>query len=560
MKARLVLFASCCLLVIAGACRSGGRRPRAVVPPVPDSVAERLRADSIVKAREDSIRAATQAPATPPAAPAPQLPPKSTAASEPERQCTLDLTNTPQTRFGRVVDPATGTSFNTFGGGIAGNCRGQNIRITADSAESYDVNDLHLLIGSVRYRETKYEIDADRVTYFRAEERLLFQGNVHARMIQDAATLDGPQLEYWRPVRGLRIRERVIATQRPRLTYAEKDSAGRDQPPMVVLGNTIVSEGDSTFVAVGDVRLDRGDVTATADSALLDGARRFSRLMRRPVVESRGQRPFTLKGRVIEMYGAGRQLDRVVAIDSGRAVASEFTVVSDTIDLRLSNRQLHRAFAFGSTGARATTTERDIIADSLDILMPGQRIQELRAIGKAYAESDPDSARIISDERDWIRGDTLIARFDSIAPNDTTQPRIRDLYASGSASAYYQMAADTARRSKPGINYVTGRVIRLSFNDREVETVTVTDQASGIYLEPLPADSVRRPPAATIPPRRPPEGNWRQIRGNRGHGHWGQMRIASRHSGQTDALSSSSGLTPMGWNSSPIGPGLRSRR
>jgi hypothetical protein len=27
----------------------------------------------------------------------------------------------------------------------------------------------------VKYRETKYAIDADRVTYFRAEERLLFR-------------------------------------------------------------------------------------------------------------------------------------------------------------------------------------------------------------------------------------------------------------------------------------------------------------------------------------------------------------------------------------------------
>jgi lipopolysaccharide export system protein LptA len=510
MTNRVALPVLCCLLVLAGACRSGGRRPRATPPAVADTLAERLARDSVVKAQEDSIRSAAEAPATPPAAPAPELPPRAAEAPAPERRCTLDLPNTPDTRGGRFVD-ATGKAFTYAGGGIVGNCRGQNIHITADSAESYEVNDLHILIGNVKYREERYAIDAQRVTYFRAEERLLFQGNVHARMTQDAATLDGQQLEYFRAVRGVRERERVVATQRPTLTYVEKDSAGRDEPPITVLGNTIVGEGDSTFYAMGDVRIERTDVIATGDSAMLDGARRFSRLMKGPVVESKGDQPFTLKGRVIDMYGEARQLDRVVALDSANAVSKDFNVVSDTIDLRIADRKLNRAFAFGTSGARATTEDRDVIADSLDIIMPGQRIRELRAIGKAFAESDPDTIRVKSDDRDWIQGDTLIARFDSIAPADTSQPPIRDLYASGQASAYYQMPADSANRSRPGINYVTGRVIRLSFKDGDVETVTVTDQASGVYLVPLPADSAARQPGATrppatapAPPRRPP--------------------------------------------------------
>jgi hypothetical protein len=500
-----VAFASLCLLVMAGACRSGGPRPRAAVPAVPDTLAERLARDSVAKAREDSIRSAEVRPETPATTPAPELQPRTPKPAEPERRCILDLPNTPATRGQRVLDPVSGKAFTYEGGGIVGNCRGQNIHITADSLESYEVNNLHILIGNVKYREAKYEIDAQRVTYFRAEERLLFQENVHAVMTEDAATLDGPQLEYLRPVRGIRDKSRVVATQRPRLTYIEKDSTGRGQPPIVVLGNTIIGEGDSTFIAIGDVRMERTDILATGDSALLDGARRFSRLMKKPVVESRGERPFTLKGRVIEMYGAARQLDRVVSLDSASAVSKEFTVVSDTIDLRIADRKLNRAFAFGPSGARATTPERDIIADSLDILMPDQRIRELRAVGKAFAESDPDTIRVKSAERDWIRGDTLIARFDSLAPADTTQPPVKELYAAGQASAYYQIPADSGDRSKPGINYVTGRVIRLTFKDREVDAVTVTDQASGVYLAPLSADSAaRRPPSLGSPATRPP--------------------------------------------------------
>jgi hypothetical protein len=516
MTPRISLFLLGTVIAMAGACRSGGPRPRAATPPIPDSLAQRLRQDSVVGAREDSIRAAAEPPVTPPAAPAPELAPRTSSPPEPERRCILDLPNTPDTRFGRFVDQATGKAFNYFGGGIVGNCRGQNIHITADSAESYEISDLHILIGNVKYREDKYAIDAKRVTYFRAEERLLFQDSVHAVMTEDNATLDGPQLEYFRAVSGLRDRQRVIATHRPKLTYIEKDSAGRDEPPVTVLGNLIIGEGDSTFFASGDVRIERTDVLATGDSAMLDGGRRFSRLMKGPVVESKSDQPFTLKGRVIEMYGEARQLDRVVALDSASAVNKDLNVVSDTIDLRVADRKLNRAFAFGSMGARATTPERDIIADSLDIIMPGQQIQELHAIGKAFAESDPDTVKVISNERDWIRGDTLIARFDSIAPNDTTQPPIRDLFASGEASAYYQVAADSVNRSRPGINYVKGRVIRLTFKDREVETVTVTDQASGVYLAPLPADSVR-PPGPTRPPpaagvRRPPRREPREER------------------------------------------------
>jgi lipopolysaccharide export system protein LptA len=517
MRPRLVVSFLGASLVMAGACRSGGPRPRGTAVPAPipadvpvDTAAVRAATDSTVKAREDSILAAAQTPPTRPVDSVATVPPKIVSAPAPERRCILDLPNTPQTRGGRFIDPASGKAIVYAGGGIVGNCRGQDIHITADSAESYEASDLHILIGNVNYREARYTITSKRATYYKAEERLVFQDSVRAQLTKDAATLEGPQLEYLRAISGLREKPTVVATQRPRLTYIEKDSLGKELPPVVMLGNTIVGEGDSTFFAVGDVRIERTDVLATGDSAMFDGARNFSRLMKKPVVESKGENPFTLKGRVIDMFGdeKTRELNRVIAIDSANAVSSDFNVDSDTIDLRLEAKKLTRAFAFGPSGARATTPQRDIIADSMDIIMPNQQIRELRAVGKAFAESDPDTVKIKSIERDWIRGDTLIALFDSIAPTDTTQPDVRELFASGQASAFYQVVADSTQRDKPGLNYVVGRVIRLTFKDQEVETVTVTDQVSGVYLAPLPEDSVARRRPGTRPPdnatRRPP--------------------------------------------------------
>jgi len=480
--------------------------PEAGERPAPAPVdTQRLRQliEERARAVEDSVRRLFAAPPTPPVTPAAgQAGASGATLPAPNRRCTLDLQNTPDTRAQRIQDPVTQKYFTFVGGGLIGVCRGQDITIRADSAESYEINDLHILIGRVRYREPRYAIDADRVTYFRVEERLLFQGNVHAVMPGNGATMDGPQMEYFRPAVGLRDRARVVAVMRPKLTYIEKDSTGADQPPIDVYGNTIIGEGDSTFHAVGQVRLERTDVLATGDSAVLDANRQFARLLKSPVIQSKGDQPFVLKGRVIDLFGAAKQVDRVLAIDSANAVSADMNLTADTIDLRTRGNRLQRAFAFGTTGAHAITADRDVVADSLDIVMPDQRIRELRAVGKAYAESDPDTTRIVTDERDWMRGDTLIAVFDS-AVADTAQPRLRELFASHEASAYYQIPSDSANRSRPGINYITGRVIRLTFENGEVRDVSVTDKVSGVYLAPVADTVVSKPPARRPPPDRP---------------------------------------------------------
>ena len=120
---------------------------------------------------------------------------------------------------------------------------------------------------------------------------------------------------------------------------------------------------------------------------------------------------------------------------------------------------------------------------------------------KAYAESNPDSG-VVSTQRDWMSGDTIIARFDSIPPTDTSsKPRVRQIVALGDARSFYQMKNSKGPANEPSVNYVRGRVIDIDFEDRKVATVTVLDQATGVMLEPVtPATSVKPSTPATSPP------------------------------------------------------------
>jgi hypothetical protein len=136
--------------------------------------------------------------------------------------------------------------------------------------------------------------------------------------------------------------------------------------------------------------------------------------------------------------------------------------------------------------------------------MPDQRVREVRALRKAYAESNPDSG-VVSKQRDWMSGDTIIARFDSIPPTDTSsKPRVRQIVALGNARSFYQMKNSKGPANEPTVNYVRGRVIEIDFEDRKVATVTVNDQATGVMIEPATEPAPVKPgTTATSPPVTP---------------------------------------------------------
>lgn len=420
------------------------------------------------------------------------------------RNCDLVFTNTPATRLNLVKLP-TG-KYNTYsGGGVVAHCNGQNNLLTADSAEYYEEQGLLYLIGNVHYTEPRAKVDARTMTYFQADDHLHAEGDV-VGVFSSGSRMRGPVADYYRSTPQRPV-SHLVAPSRPHLDLVQVDTTGKKSPDSArVDANQIVMDGDSLVYAAGNVQLTRPDLLAKGDSAFLDNGREFARLMRTPSVEGKGERPFVLTGGVIDLYSKQRQLERVVATPQGHVLSKELELVSDSIDLRVRANKIERAVAFGTGRAHAIAPDREIIADSIDALLPGQRVREMHAVGKAFANSVPDTATITSDERDWMMGDTIVAVFDSLPPGDTAaKARVNHIVATGSARSFYQVHSASAPKNRPGANYVRGREITARFEEGKVNTVVVTDQAAGVYIEPVNSDTQRPATGPTAAPTKAPK-------------------------------------------------------
>ena len=396
--------------------------------------------------------------------------------------------------------------YNTYqGGGVLYRCVGQNVVITADSLEAYGDLQQVILMGNVRYRDDDVTVTSQQMTWNQVDQWLVAQGDVFA-VSTDGSTMRGPFAEYYRSIPGVRPVQRVRAVGRPTLQLVETDSAGQRRPPVVVVANEITTLGDSLVYAGGEVEITRTDAIARGDSAFVDEERGFARLMRDPQIEGRGERRFTLTGTEIDLFTRERQLDRVLSKGQARSQSQDVDLRADTLDLRVADGELEGAVAWGASRARATSARQDIIADSLDVRMPAQRLREVFAIGDARIESDPDSVTIRSTERDWLMGDTVIARFDTLpAPaGDSGSARIRELIAIVDARSLQQIPPDSGVTERPSLHYVRGRRIEVAFEPGEgARRVTVvapdSGQTVGVYLEASEATTTAPAPAATRP-------------------------------------------------------------
>lgn len=443
----------------------------------------------------------------------------SALVAQDEKPCSLAFTGV--VRGGVVTTHMTALTTaaggrNTFiGGGVDATCEGQGNRLLADSAEHYADRGELILIARVRYSEPRMTMQSHRMVYYTTDDRLLATGNVRGRS-SSGTRFEGPQIEYFRAKPGVRPVPWWRAPGRPfvRMSPTASGATGARAPSGAIApgdsvdlrADLVISENDSLVWASGNVVIERTDLHATADSATLDQGREFARLLRKPVIVGRGERAFTLVGTVIELWSKSQKLERVRADGEAKVTSDSLTLVGDTIDLRLAAQQIERVFAWGKRATADAPLQR-LEADSLDIRMPGQRIQLVHAVGRAIAYSVVDTLKIVTDERDWISGDTIVARFDSALTADSATSRggarMREVVSTGSARAFYQLAPSSGERGAPNLSYNRGRLITVNFEDGTVRDVAVQERASGIFLEPAPVDTTTRATTARPSGRRP---------------------------------------------------------
>lgn len=440
-------------------------------------------------------------------------------------QVSCNVVPKPSTRQTAYQQP--GGAYNVFygGGAIVTRCPARGITLVADSVELYGQERV-FLIGNVRYSEPRVNVAADYITYFTADERVVATGRVNATL-PSGSRLRGPQAEYRRASPRVRPAAELEALGRPTVTIApgavrRSAEAGRDTTATEVTANRLFMRGDTLLYGSGQVVVTRPDLGASGDSIFMNTATEYARLMRSPLIETRSGRPFRLTGFLIDMYSRDRQLERVIARGNARAVSEDLTLVSDTLDFRIEQDLVQAAFAWGKNRrAEAVSETQRIQADSITIIMPQQRLQRVIAQGDAYSEAEPDTLRFRTTEKDWLRGDTIVGRFDTTdaatdsitvdtmvvdtaaaprtpAGRDTAATQIRELISVGGARSYHHLPPQDSTLRCPAISYLRGDSIRVTFDSGEVRTVRVTGamSAPGIYAEP---DSSCGRPAAAAP-------------------------------------------------------------
>ena len=424
------------------------------------------------------------------------------SAAGAQDRCTLQIDNVD--RQGIAVETTGGTNY-FAGGNVRLSCRGTQIRMRSDSVAAYAGNIVHF-IGRVHYEDSSLVMDADRGTYYRASEQWEARGKVKTRNLNTGSTLVGPSLDYFRVVAGVRDTAEMYAVSRPRIEYVTKDSLGQATEPYVIVADRVRIRGDDQLWAGGTVTVDRSDFAARGDSLRLDtGAADDGTLLgQRPELHGVGSDTFDVAGRRIDFKLDDRELTYLVATDSARAVQRDWTLVADTIALDVNRREVELTLAWGdSLRAHAVSPKREIRSDSLALDSPGGALKEARAFGQAWLGGDVDSA---STERDWLAGDTVVARFEPRDSAGGSRTVLTGIEATGTARSL-TVEAQQARPRQPTINYARGNAILVTMKpdgSEEVDQVRIRGQVDGVQIEPGAADTASARPAVAPPATPPP--------------------------------------------------------
>jgi hypothetical protein len=397
-------------------------------------------------------------------------------------RCVFQIDNVD--RQGNVVETPTGTNY-FAGGNVRLSCRGTQITMQSDSVAAYGGNIVRF-IGHVKYRDSTLTMDADNGVYYKAGEKWEARGHVTTQNLLTGSSLAGPALDYYRVVKGVRDTLEMYATGRPGITYATTDSTGKAAEPYIIVGDRVRFKGDDRIYAGGKVTIDRSDFAARGDSLRLDtGAGSDGTLIGGPpTLRGLGADSFSVAGTRIDLKLERRELTYLLARGNAHAVSRDWDLVADTIGLDVANRKLEQTLAWGKKiRPLATSPTYAMKADSLALDTPGQRLKEVRGFGSAWLGGTVNPA--IKD-RDWMRGDTIVAHFTPQDSAGKVQNRLARIDARHGAQSYH-IDANAKMPSRPSINYARGDAITVTMrsagDSSGVERVDVRGKVDGVQLE-----------------------------------------------------------------------------
>jgi hypothetical protein len=386
-------------------------------------------------------------------------------------------------RVGRSIEVSPGRYHQFGSGGVYARCVDEPTTIRSDSVAWYSELDRLDFVGSVRFRDSAMALDADRARYTPGLERLEAWGNVRLENAETGSVLTGPTLTYYRTIPGTRDTTELFASGRPLVEYRSSETP--EAAPYLIRGDRVRMKGEALAWAGGAVTVDREDLAATGDSAVLDMDGGTGMLIGRAEAAGGDSAGYTINGRRIAFRLGDGELEWVQARQEARATSAEWRVVGDTIEFNVADDLIQRGSVWGdTTRSQAMSRSYTIAADSLVIETPGQVLQDVTGFGGARATSRTDSLR---PEPDWMAGDTVVARFDTTAAGKRV---LVLLEARGHAQAYYYIYESADRTVRPAVNYSRGGRITARFRDEALDRVDVVDAGDGVYLEP----AVRRQP------------------------------------------------------------------
>lgn len=267
--------------------------------------------------------------------------------------------------------------------------------VLADSA-----GDISVEAGIIRYDRTERKAEAFRDPVFRRRSR------------SDSATT-------WD----------TVEIQADRLTYRETDSVAE---------------------ARGNVRIRRGDLSATCGLASLDQRKRKLSLQEAPKASFSGRK---LSGRSM-----------VLDLDLQKEQIKRVAVYKDAVGILKGDPD--------SAGVVATSR---VIGDTLVADVDGSKLRELLVTRKARGESwtSQDTSRI-----DRLDGDSLRLSFRS--------GKIDTAWVRGNAKSFYHWLEKGRMK---GTNQAQGRQIRIAFADGRIRRIRVEGAAQGVYNGTEPSKS-----------------------------------------------------------------------